>query len=180
MDRIDRPGATSLEDAIQRARDHAPFLAHLIDREPELISGLEGALADPVTAARVDGALSMGKMLRLERRRLALLVALGDLSGRYDLTRVTRLLTDFADDAVDRAIRTAIAERTPDAEPRGFAAIALGKQGSRELNYSSDIDPILIFDPATLPIRPREEPGEAAVRIGRRVVELLQARDADG
>lgn len=180
MDRIDRPGATSLEDAIQRARDHAPFLAHLIDREPELISGLEGALADPVTAARVDGALSMGKMLRLERRRLALLVALGDLSGRYDLTRVTRLLTDFADDAVDRAIRTAIAERTPDAEPRGFAAIALGKQGSRELNYSSDIDPILIFDPATLPIRAREEPGEAAVRIGRRVVELLQARDADG
>ena len=68
----------------------------------------------------------------------------------------------------------------PDAEPRGFAAIALGKQGSRELNYSSDIDPILLFDPATLPRRAREEPEEAAVRIGARVVELLQARDGDG
>jgi glutamate-ammonia-ligase adenylyltransferase len=80
----------------------------------------------------------------------------------------------------DRAIRAAIRERTPDAEPVGFAAIALGKQGSRELNYSSDLDPILIFDPATLPVRPREDPEEAAVRIGKRVVELLQARDGDG
>ncbi|TAK08087.1 MAG: bifunctional [glutamate--ammonia ligase]-adenylyl-L-tyrosine phosphorylase/[glutamate--ammonia-ligase] adenylyltransferase, partial [Rhizorhabdus sp.] len=50
----------------------------------------------------------------------------------------------------------------------------------RELNYSSDIDPILIFDPATLPHRPREEPVEAAVRIARRVVELLQTRDEHG
>jgi glutamate-ammonia-ligase adenylyltransferase len=120
------------------------------------------------------------RRLRLERRRLALLVALGDLSGRFDLTRVTGLLSDFADDALDRAIRTAIRERTPDAEPRGFAAIALGKQGSRELNYSSDIDPILIFDPVTLPCKPREAPEDAAVRIGRRVIELLQSRDADG
>ncbi|NWO96515.1 hypothetical protein GY976_25630, partial [Escherichia coli] len=48
------------------------------------------------------------------------------------------------------------------------------------LNYSSDIDPILIFDPQILPCRPREDVQEAAVRIGRRVVELLQARDGDG
>ena len=58
-------------------------------------------------------------------------------------------------------------ERAPGAEPRGLAAIALGKQGSFELNYSSDIDPILLFDPATLPHRANEEPQEAAVRIGR-------------
>jgi len=108
------------------------------------------------------------------------LTALGDLSGRYDLTRVTQLLTDFADSAFDRAIRAAIQERTPSAEPRGFAGIALGKQGSRELNYSSDIDPILIYDPDKLPCRPREDPADAAVRIARRVVELLQARDGDG
>ncbi len=93
---------------------------------------------------------------------------------------VTGLLSGFADEAIDRAIRAAIRERTPDAEPRGFAAIALGKLGSHELNYSSDVDPILVFDPATLPCRPREAPEEAAVRIGRRMVELLQARDGDG
>lgn len=176
--------SNDLAGAIERARAHAPFLAHLIDREPEVIGDLEQALNDPLAAASLadggDTAMGEGRRLRLERRRLALIVALGDLSGRFDLTQVTNTLSDFADRAMDRAIRAAIRERTPDAEPRGLAALALGKHGSRELNYSSDIDPILIFDPETLPIRPREEPGEAAVRIGRRVVELLQARDGDG
>jgi glutamate-ammonia-ligase adenylyltransferase len=181
------PGPASsaaLEDAIARARAHSPFLSHLLDREREHADHLEAWLRDPLAAASLadggDAAMGEGKRLRLERRRLALLVALGDLSGRYDLTAVTHLLSDFADRALDRAIRAAITERTPDAEPRGFAGIALGKLGSRELNYSSDIDPILIFDPETLPCRAREEPVEAAVRIGRRVVELLQARDGDG
>ncbi|MDT8757343.1 bifunctional [glutamine synthetase] adenylyltransferase/[glutamine synthetase]-adenylyl-L-tyrosine phosphorylase [Sphingomonas psychrotolerans] len=153
----------------------------LLSRESELVDDLDRALDDPLKTARaLDGEMPESRRLRIERRRLALLVALGDLSGRFDLTRVTQLLSDFADDALDRAIRTAIRERTPDAEPQGFAAIALGKQGSRELNYSSDIDPILVFDPRTLPCRPREVPEEAAVRIGRRVVELLQSRDGDG
>ena len=56
----------------------------------------------------------------------------------------------------------------------------MGKHGSRELNYSSDLDPIFIYDPKTLPRRPREEPAEAAVRIARRVVDLMQTRDGDG
>ena len=102
------------------------------------------------------------------------------LAGALDLAGVTQRLTAFADLALDLAIRTAIRERAPGADPAGFTAIALGKQGSHELNYSSDIDPILLFDPATLPHSAREEPAEAAVRIARRVVELLQARDGEG
>lgn len=170
-----------LQSAVDLARSHAPFLALLLDRESQLVENLDQALNDPLKAARsFEDEMTESRRLRLERRRLALLVALGDLAGRFDLTRVTSLLSDFADDALNRAIRAAIRERTPDSAPQGFAAIALGKLGSRELNYSSDIDPILIFDPATLPCKPREAPEEAAVRIGRRVVELLQSRDADG
>ncbi|MBC9032335.1 bifunctional [glutamine synthetase] adenylyltransferase/[glutamine synthetase]-adenylyl-L-tyrosine phosphorylase [Sphingomonas sp. JC676] len=168
-------------NALARLRSHSPFLANLAERESDLLRDPKAALRDPLATARAfEGEMAEGRRLRIERRRLALLVALGDLSGCFDLTRVTSLLTAFADNALDRAIRAAILERTPDAEPRGFAAIALGKQGSCELNYSSDIDPILIFDPETLPCRPREAPEEAAVRIGRRVIELLQARDGDG
>ncbi|MBA4047058.1 MAG: glutamine-synthetase adenylyltransferase [Sphingomonas sp.] len=164
-----------------RARAHAPFLAHLLDREPDLARGFtQGQLPDPALLWGEADGLPVAQSLRLARRRLALVVAIGDLAGAFDLTAVTGALSRFADHALDRAIRTAIAERAPGAEPAGFAALALGKQGSFELNYSSDIDPILIFDPDTLPRRPREEPAEAAVRIGRRVIELLQARDADG
>src|SRR5205814_9029216 len=111
---------------------------------------------------------------------LALAVALGDLAGELSLEAVTRLLSDFADAAIDRAVAAAIRERVPDAQPLGFAVIAMGKLGSRELNYSSDVDLLLLFDPDTLPRRARDEPGEAAVRIGRRLIELLQKRTADG
>jgi glutamate-ammonia-ligase adenylyltransferase len=91
-----------------------------------------------------------------------------------------RELSDLADRALERALAAAIEERTPGEPVRGFAVIALGKHGSRELNYSSDIDPIFLFDPQTLPRRPREEPGQAAVRIGQRLIELLQKRDENG
>ncbi|HEU0066802.1 MAG TPA: bifunctional [glutamine synthetase] adenylyltransferase/[glutamine synthetase]-adenylyl-L-tyrosine phosphorylase [Sphingomonas sp.] len=164
--------------ACVRARAEAPFLAQALSREPALAARLEAGFLDP--APPPDADLPVGRALRVERRGVAVRVAIGDLAGVLDLTAVTAMLTGFADSALDRAIAAAIAERTPGALVRGFAAIALGKQGSHELNYSSDIDPILLFDPETLPRRPREEPQEAAVRIGKRVVELLQARDGDG
>jgi glutamate-ammonia-ligase adenylyltransferase len=168
-------------DAVARARAHAPFLQMILARETELAAVLDAGILPTLDAVAIDDpAMPVAQRLRLERRRLALLVAIGDLAGVLDLTAVTGALSDFADRALDSAIRTAILERTPDAEPRGFVAIALGKQGSHELNYSSDIDPILLFDPATLPCRGKEEPQEAAVRIAKRVVELLQARDGNG
>ena len=177
----DAPPSVTLSDACRRARAESPFLRLLLEREPDIAAMAESGALPAIAAARIDDpAMPVARRLRLERRRLALIVALGDLSGLLDLTGVTGALSDFADYALDAAIAAAINERTPEAPVRGFTAIALGKQGSRSLNYSSDIDPILLFDPLTLPRRPREEPEEAAVRIARRVVELLQARDGDG
>ena len=74
---------------------------------------------------------------------------------------MTRLLSDFADRAIDRARRRPRSrERVPDAEPQGFAVIAMGKLGSHELNYSSDVDLLLLFDPGPLPRRDRDEPAK--------------------
>ena len=156
-----------MASAQHRAFTESPFLATQLAAEPML----RAALADDLPIAR---------RLRFERRLLALEVALGDLAGELDFRAVTRRLTDFADAALHAAIAAAIVERVPGAAPTGFTAIALGKQGSGELNYSSDIDPIFLYDPATLPHREREDVADAAVRIGRRVLELLQQRDADG
>jgi len=170
--------AQNFVDAVARAGAHAPFLRLALEQQPELAAQLtQGIVPDP---APFDPDLPVSVALRRARRREALIVAIADLAGALDLIGVTRRLTDFADRALDLAIRTAIHERAPDVDAIGFAGIALGKQGSHELNYSSDIDPILLFDPATLPHRAREEPVEAAVRIARRVVELLQARDGEG
>ena len=171
----------AITDAVERAARNAPFLSHLIERERALVDDIANAVRDPFGATRIDDPdMPLPRRLRIERRRLALAAAIGDLSGQLDFAAVTRTLSDFADYALDAAIGAAIVERVPGADRRGLAAIALGKQGSHELNYSSDIDPILIFDPLTLPHRERDAVEEAAVRIGRRVVEILQARDADG
>jgi glutamate-ammonia-ligase adenylyltransferase len=137
-----------------------------------------GAAADLALAAAPN--LPVDRRLRQQRHGVALAAALGDLAGEQSLEGVTALLSDFADRAIDEAVAAAIAERVPDSEPRGFAVIAMGKLGSRELNYSSDVDLLLLFDPATLPRRARDDPGEAAVRIGRRLIELLQKRTEDG
>ena len=55
----------------------------------------------------------------------------------------------------------------------------MGKLGSHELDYSSDVDLLLLFDPAVLPRRERDDAGEA-VRIARQIIEILQKRTEDG
>ncbi|WP_294394849.1 bifunctional [glutamine synthetase] adenylyltransferase/[glutamine synthetase]-adenylyl-L-tyrosine phosphorylase [uncultured Sphingomonas sp.] len=171
-----------LHRAIALADAESPFLRGLMRKRPEVVEalharGLAATLAalPPADPANPDFMAA----LRRERQSVALAIALADLGG-LPFEAATRALSDFADHALDRAIRAAMLERMPDEPPRGMVALALGKQGSHELNYSSDIDPILLFDPATLPHRAREEPVEAAVRIARRVVALLQEPTADG
>jgi len=171
----------TVADAFERAT-HAPFLAAALERHPALEAhlrdgDLEGAL---LLAQATGGEASLRRQLRVRRDALALAVGIGDLAGLLPLERVVAILSDFADFALDAAISEAIRQRVPDADPAGFVGVALGKHGSRELNYSSDIDPILLFDPATLPRRERDDAGEAAVRVARGVVDLLQTRDADG
>lgn len=174
---------TGWQSALQRARDEAPFLARALSRQPELADLLEqGAGEAALHWARQagSGCDEVGAALRRERLALATALAIGDLAGAFSLERVMAQLSSFADRALDTAIKEAIARRVPDAEPSGMFALALGKQGAGELNYSSDIDPILLFDPETLPRRDKDDAGEAAQRYAREVVNLLSANTAEG
>jgi [glutamine synthetase] adenylyltransferase / [glutamine synthetase]-adenylyl-L-tyrosine phosphorylase len=170
-------------DALERARAHSPFLKLELEKRQDVAAALRrGDVALAIEAAREcgAGALDEAASLRRERGGLALALAVGDLAGCLPLEQVVGALSDFADAAIERAIAAAAAERRPGEEPRGFAAIALGKLGSRELNYSSDVDLLFLYDPATLPLKPREEPAQGAVRMAQRVAELLQKRDGEG
>ena len=173
--------ASDRASALARAKAHAPFLRSSAERFPDIAESFleEGSEAAVARALALEGE---GVAARLRRRRhgLALATALADLSGERQLEWVTATLSDFADAAMNEALTEAMLERVPEAAAGGLAILALGKLGSRELNYSSDVDLILLFDPKTLPRRPRDEPGEAAVRYGRRFIELLQQRTHDG
>src|SRR5438093_1081829 len=138
--RCRRSWAKSTSSAAITTKAHAMHPA-IADRF--LSAGAEAAAELALAAESED----LEAELRRRRHGLALAVALGDLAGELSLEVVTRLLSDFADSAIDRAVAAAIRERVPDAEPQGFAVIAMGKLGSRELNYSSDVDLLLLFDP---------------------------------
>lgn len=178
------PAKDRIVDALDRAGAHAPFLNRLIEADPDLVAELEAGdfsrrFSDFLRRLEpVEG--NPMQQLRRNRQKLALYTAIGDLAGAFALEDTVQLLSDFADYALDAAIAAAFEERMPGEEPAGFAAIALGKHGSRELNYSSDIDLLFLFDPETMPRKPMEEAQQAAVRIGRRVAEILNQRTGDG
>ncbi|MEW4468084.1 bifunctional [glutamate--ammonia ligase]-adenylyl-L-tyrosine phosphorylase/[glutamate--ammonia-ligase] adenylyltransferase [Parasphingorhabdus sp. JC815] len=177
------PQPISLSDALHRAEEHAPYLCLALDILPELkellaAEDLKSAFAFVQEAG--TGAQTVRQKLRREKRALAVTLAVGDLAGQLSLSEVVEHLSDFADRALEEALADIYAERYPDAERQGFAVIGLGKHGSRELNYSSDIDPIFIYDPDKIPTRGREEPSDAGRRIGQQLVDALNARDDDG
>src|SRR5690349_19503838 len=176
-----RGNTSPRHDAVKRASAHSPFLRETIEALPEVLDcfasdGAEAAVSLALEARHPE----VETELRRQRLGLALAVALGDLAGPLPLERVTGILSDFADLAISRALAHAIRERVPDAGAEGFAVIAMGKLGSRELNYSSDVDLMFLFDPKRLAKRERDDAGEASVRVGRRLIEILQRRTADG
>ena len=129
--------------------------------------------------------------LRIARREMALLVAVADISGHWPLERVTSALSDFADLALSVALayllRSAeghgeIALRHPETPEQdcGYLLLAMGKLGARELNYSSDIDLIVLFDPDKIDYRGNRSPQEAMVRLTRDLVSLMEERTTDG
>lgn len=176
------PNGTAVrEEALNRAREFSPFLREAAASLPELVDQfIQQGSAAALDAALAATAPTVDTELRRRRLGVALAVALGDLAGEFPFEAATRHLSDFADAAIEKSLETALTERVPDAEVSGITVLALGKLGSRELNYSSDVDLLLLFDPDRMARRERDDPSEAAVRVGRRMIELLQKRTADG
>lgn len=179
----DPPADTALADAIAVAFECSPYLRGLLRQRGAMLARIIDKGVDKWVAEHrlcCEGDRPVAQQLRLAKRDIALATALADLAGHWTLEQVTQSLSDFADMALDRALAAAIEERTPGHPVTGFVVLALGKHGSRELNYSSDLDLILLYDSSSLPRRAGEESDVAAQRIARRLVELMQARDSDG
>ncbi len=166
------------------------FLARVLTRGPDsVLSEVLGRLKDDLSLEAERGRFMAG--LRIARREVALLVGLADITGTWSVERVTEALSDFADAALSASLchllrcaaeRGELALAWPEAPERdcGYAVIAMGKLGARELNYSSDIDLILLFDPERTRYLDRRGPQEGFVRMTRDLVRLLEERTAEG
>jgi glutamate-ammonia-ligase adenylyltransferase len=178
----------------------APYLARLAQRRPEGLAAcasqsaearLARAIADLGEAgANAPDIASLDTALRRAKADMHLLVALADLAGRWDVAAVTGAVTAFADAAVQAAVLAHV--RFAAAEGKAFAVadpanplpglflFALGKMGTGELNYSSDIDLVVLFDPDALQLPPSEEPRKRLPRLIQTIVRSLQEVSGDG
>ncbi|OIQ33691.1 MAG: glutamine-synthetase adenylyltransferase [Alphaproteobacteria bacterium MedPE-SWcel] len=177
------------------AAGSSPYLNALIQSERDWV---ESALSNPLDArdqvfqaCRNCPPDRLKSVLRAAKRRVALLCALCDLAGHWSLMEVTTTLTRFGELAVDLALKAEIAVllrrgKLPGLGEEaletagGLCVFAMGKMGACELNYSSDIDLICLFDETRYAEGDYLEARQALVRATRNMSATLNDRTAEG
>ncbi len=178
---------------------NSPYLSDLALREPEVAGAILLRGPDVVcdaallTLSAVKPGVArrdMAAAMRRAKRHVALATAMADIGGVWTLEQVTGALSDLA----DTALRVATAHLLHHAHARGelrlahpaapdrgsgFAVLGMGKLGAHELNYSSDVDLVLLYDPAAHPGL-EDEVGNVFARMARDLTGLMEARDAGG
>lgn len=195
-----------LADYLIQVLGHSTFLTDILVRNPEYLywlfeetPHLEAHLDKPTLTRQahqqVMGESGPGRRLealrRFQRREL-LRIGAAEVLGLKPVAQIGRELADLADVVVECALETAVEELSPRyGRPRGergqlahFGVICLGKHGGQELNYSSDVDLLFVYDEEGQTRPPR---GGAAIanddyytRLGRRLIQMLSEASAEG
>jgi glutamate-ammonia-ligase adenylyltransferase len=140
---------TTAEDNLSRFID-PDYLTHPVNKV-ELSKRL-----DSLVERDADDS-SFFRILRIFRKQEMLRIGLRDLLGKADLQEVVAELSNLAEACLQKAYEWADAAlqkrygrpfiTRPDKTtiPSGFAIIAMGKLGGRELNFSSDVDLMYVY-----------------------------------
>jgi len=147
----------------------------------EILGGLNHEVASLPVRAAVMAAL------RVAKRRAALTVALADLAGQWELAQVTGALTEFAEGALAIVVRHLLTSAAASGEiasetveQSGLIVLGMGKLGARELNYSSDIDLIVLFDGERAGYRGTRGVQAFFTQIAHELVRMMAERTAEG
>ncbi|MBK0400621.1 bifunctional [glutamine synthetase] adenylyltransferase/[glutamine synthetase]-adenylyl-L-tyrosine phosphorylase [Limibaculum sp. M0105] len=188
-------------ELIRGVTGSSPYLARLTERHAEWLA--EAAAAPPEIAvpallaeareAAADGAdqRSLATALRRAKGRAALMIALADLGGAWDLGAVTGALTDLADGLTETAAQWLLGQEIARGKlpgmteaslvnGAGYVILAMGKHGARELNYSSDIDLICLFDQDQIAPDDFADAKARYIHVTRGLVKLLSEQTDDG
>lgn len=178
---------------------HSSYLSRLLFLYPEVLKDFEELGADACLAGLMgmcdeklpEDAMALMVPLRVLKGKVALLVALADIAGVWDLAQVTGALSVLAERALTRVVDTllAVAEKRGEimladsARPSvesGVIVLGMGKLGGVELNYSSDIDLILFYEPGRLGYKGRHTEQHFMNKVAHDIVTLMQERNAQG
>ena len=188
--------APELRALVEGTAGCSPYLAGLMTREADWIEAAlagspEDALGDALALGEGMGSEALGSALRQAKARVALLAALADLGGVWQLEEVTGALTRLSDVAVSRAMTALVGDeirrgKLPGAVPGdvatagGLVSIAMGKTGAAELNYSSDIDLICLFDETRYDPDDVQDARASFIRVVRRMTAMLSDMTPEG
>ena len=179
---------------------NSPYLSRSLIADPEfarllLESGPDEAFAAALAETETDIAgereAALMKRLRDAKRRGALAIGVADIAAVWPLATITSALSRLAEAALRascrhllRAAHNAGRLALPDpADPEtgsGLIILGMGKLGAFELNYSCDIDLIVLFDQDAAPCAGGHAPQQVFNRLVRRLVRIMDERTADG
>jgi len=184
---------------------YSSYVARAIAARPALAERIAAWAGAPVTRERIDARLrelgleygdargeeALRCVLRRLRAEVFCAVMERDLGGQADIAEVTGTMTDLAEAAIQHALEVLSAElealygapHSAGGDRLTLGVVGMGKLGGRELNVSSDIDLIFVY----------EDDGETAggsraaistqeffTRLGRRLIGALAEPTADG
>jgi glutamate-ammonia-ligase adenylyltransferase len=195
-------GKGAVQDFLAAVFDLSPFLRDVVRRRPQILDALFDAdvearlavIGEAIGKAAFSEAVSESSLmmeLRQWKAEAHVLIALSDLAGEAETALTVRRLSDLAEActraAVDFLLRDAHSQgklKLPDpknpARQSGWILLGMGKLGAHELNFSSDIDLVVFFDPDAPAIVDPLDATELFARLTRRLVRILQDRTEHG
>ena len=188
----------SPQESIDLTIRYSRYVRGRLEARPELKTRLEAGLERSFDRSEMAAWLAerpwtdedgLKRTLRHLRQELMCRVIARDLSGRADLSEVTRSLSDLAEIAVEQAVRWLHADLAEihgqPLDSQGHAqqliVIGMGKLGGGELNASSDIDLIFAFPEDGETDGPRKLSNfEFFTHLGKRLINAIGELTGDG
>ncbi len=186
---------------------NSPYLTRLLFKYPEFALRLIRCSVDEITddiftrlnteCIDCSNQNELMRTLRIAKAEIALTTALADLSGLWSLKKITSVLSKFAENSVNLAVNFLLREAihmdelthipktqkinlNNAAEHSGYVVLAMGKLGGYELNYSSDIDLIVLFDNDIIKYNGRKTAQDFFIKLTQKLVKIISDRTQDG
>ncbi len=168
---------------------HTSFYKSILEEGIEPV--FERILVDVKQADRAEKLHDIMTQLRIAKQKAALLIAIADIARYWDVFAVTQALTRFAEATLAASVNFLLRQAERNGElvladsnnpgvQSGLIVLALGKLGGKELNYSSDVDLIIFFDPAVPNYHGKRTLQEFFIKLSHELVKIMQERTQDG
>ncbi|MBT7507147.1 MAG: bifunctional [glutamine synthetase] adenylyltransferase/[glutamine synthetase]-adenylyl-L-tyrosine phosphorylase, partial [Rhodospirillales bacterium] len=194
-------GDKDAQNVLAAVFGNSPYLSQTCISDPAIL--IEVLQQGPDSAAsnvfsRLDmfdtglgDAQSVSRHLRVTKSQMALIIAIADMGNLWPLAKITQCLSDLAQKTLSKACshvlqqaaaKGVITLKHPDDPEKesGYVVLGMGKLGSFELNYSSDIDLIVVFDPDLMQCSDPVQLQKHCIRMTRDLARIMDERTADG